>query len=95
MLDFELPDSPRSTTSSDPFGSPPKLDPATLALLDSFFSARVEEENRFNALAEEVTAQVAGLSVPQESEHEEEKKMMSIEEFNTTFREDWQLSQFW
>jgi len=94
MLHF--PESPRSASSrfSDISGSPPKLDPSTLALLDTHFNQKAEEERRFRELeAERVAAHIAGLAL--EAYSHQEKPMVSVAEFKLAFGEDWQLSQFW
>lgn len=90
------PPSPQSVSSSLS-GSPPALDPSTLALLNSFIATKTDEERRFNELAEEAAARVAGLSLEADDEDEEssEKPMMSVDEYRSVFSEDWQLSQFW
>lgn len=92
MLD--IPESPRSTCSSFSgiSGSPPSLDPSTLALLDSFLSSKAEEEKRFNDLAEQAAARVASLAL---NLGEDDPPMMSVDEYRLAFGEDWQLSQFW
>jgi hypothetical protein len=75
-------------------GSPPKLDPSTLALLDTHFSQKAEEERLFRELeAERVAAHIAGLAL--EAYNHQEKPMVSVAEFKLAFGEDWQLSQFW
>lgn len=92
------PPSPESTFSNLS-SSPPKLDPNTLALLDSFFSNKADEERRFNELAEQAAAHVAGLALDPDldadAEAETLKPMMSVDEYRLAFGEDWQLSQFW
>ena len=97
---MQLPESPRSTSSffSDTSGSPPKLDPNTLALLDAFFNEKADQERRFNEIASEnAAAQIAGLAleVDDDCEKKEEKPMVSVADFRLAFGEDWQLSQFW
>jgi len=96
---FQFPESPRSTSSylSDLSSSPPKLDPNTLALLDSYFSEKADEERRFNEIAaERAAAQIAGLALETSDEKEaEDKPMLSVADFRLAFGEDWQLSQFW
>ncbi|KAF8641533.1 hypothetical protein AX16_009910 [Volvariella volvacea WC 439] len=90
-----FPNSPSSSISSfsDLSTSPPKLDPSTLALLDSFYMTKANEERRFKELAaERAAAEVAGLAL---EDTKEEKPMMSVEEYQLAFGEDWQLSQFW
>lgn len=96
---MHIPESPRSTFSGLS-GSPPKLDLNTIALLDSFLSTKAEEERRFNELAEQAAAHVAGLALDAHTDEEEvkemvEKPMISVEEYRLVFGEDWQLSQFW
>ncbi|KAJ7716227.1 putative N6-adenine methyltransferase-domain-containing protein [Mycena maculata] len=87
--------SPQSSASSFS-GSPPSLDPSTLALLNSFIASKTEEERRFNQLAEEAAARVAGLALEfEEGSVEDTEPMMSVDEYRTAFSEDWQLSQFW
>lgn len=77
-------------------GSPPKLDPSTLALLDSHFSQKAEEERLFRELeAERVAAHIAGLALEAYNHQLEEKPMVSVADFKLAFGEDWQLSQFW
>ncbi|KAJ6569332.1 putative N6-adenine methyltransferase-domain-containing protein [Mycena capillaripes] len=90
-LPIPVPASPQSSSSSLS-GSPPTLDPSTLALLNSFIASKTEEEQRFKELAEEAAARVAGLSLGDEAT---EKPMMSVDEYRSVFSEDWQLSQFW
>lgn len=97
---MDFPESPRSTFSSlsGLSCSPPTLDTSTLALLDSFLSSKVEEEQRFNDLSERAAARVAGLALEDDDEEEEdgdEKPMLSVDEYRLAFGEDWQLSQFW
>ncbi|KAK7008092.1 hypothetical protein R3P38DRAFT_3027363 [Favolaschia claudopus] len=56
------------------------------------------QKRRFNELAEEAAARVAGLSVEGEDDEDSElndKPMMSVDEYRSVFSEDWQLSQFW
>ncbi|KAF9527075.1 putative N6-adenine methyltransferase-domain-containing protein [Crepidotus variabilis] len=94
---MSIPGSPRSV-SSEGSGSPPALDPSTLALLDSHFAARAEEENLFNQLAaNRVSNYVAGLSDNDSdgSATGSQKLSLSVTEFQQAFGEDWQLSQFW
>lgn len=86
MLDIDVPDSPRSTASSE-LSDSPRLDPGTLALLQSFLSSKAEEEERFNEL--EISAGHALL------DDDDEGEPISLEKYLDTFREDWQLSQFW
>lgn len=90
--------SPRSV-SSDLSDSPPALDLTTLALLDSHFAARAEEEELFSQLvADRVTNYVAGsgLDVERaESDYASERLPLSVVDFQKAFGEDWQLSQFW
>jgi hypothetical protein len=95
---MHIPESPRSTFSSlsELSSSPPKLDPNTIALLDSFLTSKAEEERRFNELAEQAAARIAGLALDAHTDEEEvEKPMMSVDEYRLAFGEDWQLSQFW
>ncbi|KAH8822400.1 putative N6-adenine methyltransferase-domain-containing protein [Flagelloscypha sp. PMI_526] len=68
--------------------SPPRLDPSTLALLDSFLASKADEERRFNEL--------------QTTEDQDESEVststttaLNVDEFRLAFGEDWQLSQFW
>ncbi|KAJ7250107.1 putative N6-adenine methyltransferase-domain-containing protein [Mycena haematopus] len=91
-----VPPSPQWTSSSLS-GSPPALDPSTLALLNSFIASKTDEERRFHELAEEAAARVAGLSLEFDGEEPtaSEKPMMSVDEYRSVFGEDWQLSQFW
>ncbi|KAF7340315.1 hypothetical protein MVEN_01950600 [Mycena venus] len=93
---IDVPASPQSGSSSLS-GSPPTLDPSTLALLNSFIASKTDEERRFNELAEEAAARVAGLSLEGDGEDEgaNDKPMMSVDEYRSVFSEDWQLSQFW
>ena len=89
-----IPDSPRSilTGLSE---SPPRLDRATLDILDSFFASKAEEEKRFNDLAEKAALRVAGLAQDLADEEQDNPPMMSVDEYRLAFGEDWQLSQFW
>ncbi|KAG6844591.1 hypothetical protein H0H87_005607 [Tephrocybe sp. NHM501043] len=88
-------ESPRSTSTFSNFSSsPPKLASDTLALLDSFLSSKAEEEKRFNDLAEQAAARVAGLALKGHVE-DADPPMMSVDEYRLAFGEDWQLSQFW
>lgn len=95
-LPIPVPGSPQSS-SSFASGSPPALDPSTLALLNSFIAAKTDEERRFNELAEEAAARVAGLALEIDDDEEmaKDKPMMSVDEYRAVFSEDWQLSQFW
>ena len=89
---MHFPESPRSFFT-DLSGSPPKLDPNTISILDSFFNEKADEERRFNEIAsEKAAAQIAGLALEVD---EEEKPMVSVADFRLAFGEDWQLSQFW
>ncbi len=83
-------DSPRSSSTGGLSGSPPRLDVDTLALLDSFLSARADEEQRFSELA--ASAKVAQMA---EDDEDTDRPMMSVDEYRLAFGEDWQLSQFW
>ncbi|PPQ63544.1 hypothetical protein CVT24_004774 [Panaeolus cyanescens] len=87
MTQDQLPESPRSVLT-DLSGSPPKLDPDTMALLDSFFKEKAEEERRFAEIAAERAALAAARA-------DEMKPIISPEEFRLAFGEQWQLSQFW
>ncbi|KAJ7660808.1 putative N6-adenine methyltransferase-domain-containing protein [Mycena polygramma] len=94
-----VPSSPQSTSSSLS-GSPPALDPSTLALLNSFIASKTEEERRFNELAEKAAARVTGLSLEPDvddaaDEEARDKPIMNVDEYRSIFSEDWQLSQFW
>ncbi|KAJ7447867.1 putative N6-adenine methyltransferase-domain-containing protein [Mycena galericulata] len=95
------PPSPQSSSASSSLsGSPPMLDPNTLALLNSFIASKTEEERRFNELADEAAAHVAGLDLEFDTDensesHKNTKPMMSVDEYRAAFSEDWQLSQFW
>ncbi|KAF8972509.1 hypothetical protein BDZ97DRAFT_838359 [Flammula alnicola] len=93
---MRFPDSPRSSSKfSDVSGSPPKLDPNTLALLDNYFTEKAEEERLFREIAaERAAALIAGLAL-EDDKPEEEKPMVSVADFRLAFGEDWQLSQFW
>ncbi|PPQ69233.1 hypothetical protein CVT25_006950 [Psilocybe cyanescens] len=91
---FHSPPSSVSDRFSDVSGSPPRLDPNTLSLLDSYFSEKAEAERRFQELAaERAAAQIAGLAL--HDEPEADKPMVSVADFKLAFGEDWQLSQFW
>ncbi|KAG5643001.1 hypothetical protein DXG03_001778 [Asterophora parasitica] len=91
---MHISESPRSVSSFSGFsGAPPKLASDTLALLESFLSAKAEEEKRFNDLAEQAAARVASLAL--HVHIEEDPPMMSVDEYRLAFGEDWQLSQFW
>ena len=90
------PPSPASSCSS----SPPTLDTSTLALLDDFLSTKAQEEARLNELA------LATASLPTSDDDAEDvddsapatppkPRMMSVDEYQAAFGEDWQLSQFW
>jgi hypothetical protein len=94
---LHAPESPRSTFSSlsGLSSSPPKLDPSTLALLDSFLLSKAEEERRFTELSEQAAARVASLALEMETDEGADKQMMSVDEYRLAFGEDWQLSQFW
>jgi EEF1A lysine methyltransferase 1 len=85
-------DSPRSSFSGLS-GSPPTLDPSTLAILDSFLTTKADEEQRFQALAEQASARVAELA--DDTDADPSSPMMSVDEYRLAFGEDWQLSQFW
>jgi len=65
--------------------------------LNSFIASKTDEERRFNELAEEAAARVAGLSFEGDDEDSDTnvKPMMSVDEYRSVFSEDWQLSQFW
>lgn len=98
-VQIRSPPSPLSTASTLS-SSPPTLDASTLALLDSFIASKTEEERRFNELAEQAAARVAGLALDFDDEDSEspekpDKKMLSVDEYRLAFGEDWQLSQFW
>lgn len=89
IIDIPIPDSPRSDFS----GSPPSLNPATLALLDDFLSSKAEEERRFQQLMAE--RDMEGVTALQDTSATRDKAMMSVDEYRLAFGEDWQLSQFW
>lgn len=90
-IDIHIPESPRS----DLAGSPPALNPATLALLDDFLSNKAEEERRFQRLiADREARQVAGLQMGGNT-GASHGNMVSVDEYRLAFGEDWQLSQFW
>lgn len=93
---LSIPTSPPSTsTFSNISGSPPQLDPSTLALLDSHFRAKAEEERLYQEIAAERAAvQIAGLAL-EDDNAQDEKPMVSVADFRLAFGEDWQLSQFW
>ncbi|KAL1667221.1 putative N6-adenine methyltransferase-domain-containing protein [Schizophyllum commune] len=95
----ELRDPPSPTTTCS--SSPPTLDTSTLALLDDFLSTKAQEEARLNELAL-ATASLT-TSDDEDAEGEDDSapatppkpKMMSVDEYQAAFGEDWQLSQFW
>ncbi|TRM62433.1 putative N6-adenine methyltransferase-domain-containing protein [Schizophyllum amplum] len=92
LADFpELRDIPSPSSSGS---SSPALDSNTLALLDDFFSAKAEEEQRFSDLV----CATHDLDVD-DDEHDRKPsapaRMMSVDEYRIAFGEDWQLSQFW
>ncbi|GLB36729.1 putative probable N6-adenine methyltransferase [Lyophyllum shimeji] len=92
---LHISESPRSSCTFSSFsGSPPRLSADTLALLDSFYSSKAEEEQRFNDLAEKAASRVASLALNGHIE-EPDPPMMSVDEYRLAFGEDWQLSQFW
>lgn len=98
-IPIKAPDSPLSTISHLS-GSPPTLDSATLALLDSFYLERDEAERNFQLIAERAAAKLVERRQVEEEEAEtanriEDLPMLSVDEFRATFGEDWQLSQFW
>ncbi|KAF7315194.1 hypothetical protein MIND_00033800 [Mycena indigotica] len=71
---------------SDRSESPPlALDPGTLSLLNEFITSKTEQEQRFNDFAE--ANRVDSDNAP--------TKFPSVDEYRSTFAEDWQLSQFW
>jgi len=87
-------DSPSSSIS----GSPPRLDPAVLDILNSFLAEKEEEERRFKVLeAEHDAARVAGIDLTEDEDdiNTPNKPMVSVAEYKRIFAEDWQLSQFW
>jgi len=91
-IDISVPDSPRSNFS----GSPPVLNPATLALLDHFLTDKFDEEQRFQQLiVEQEASGIAGLQKSNGIPRSGEKPMMNVDEYRSVFAEDWQLSQFW
>lgn len=69
--------SPSSSRSSSPALA---LDPATLAILNSFLTEKAEEEERFKSLAEREGG---------------EEVMLSVDDFRSTFGENFGVSQFW
>lgn len=80
---------------SDTSGSPPKLDPSVLALLDSHFREKAEAERLFQEIAaERAASKIAGLALD-DDDQANEKPMLSVSDFRLAFGEDWQLSQFW
>jgi len=91
-VDIGAPDSPRSNFS----GSPPVLNPATLALLDDFLADKLDEEQRFQQLiTEQDASEIAGLQESNSISRSGEKPIMNADEYRSVFVEDWQLSQFW
>ena len=93
---IEIPSSSQSVSSaSHTSGSPPRLDPNVLALLDTHFREKAEEERLFQEIAaERAAAHIAGLALD-DADAVEDKPMLSVAEFRLAFGEDWQLSQFW
>ena len=93
---IEIPSSSQSVSSaSHTSGSPPRLDPNVLALLDTHFREKAEEERLFQEIAaERAAAHIAGLALD-DADAVEDKPMISVAEFRLAFGEDWQLSQFW
>ena len=94
----ELRDPPSPTSSCS--SSPPTLDTSTLALLDDFLSTKAQEEVRLNELAL-ATASLATSDDEAEDVDDSapatppKPRMMSVDEYQAAFGEDWQLSQFW
>ncbi|GAA5986296.1 hypothetical protein JCM5350_002973 [Sporobolomyces pararoseus] len=107
---IQVPQEPTSTspTSSVSGSPPPQLDPSTLALLNSFYQEREQQEQEFRELEEKAHKRLLRAkgeqveTVDQDQDEttqiattEEQDKMMSVDEFRKLFQEDWQLSQFW
>ncbi|GAA5933445.1 hypothetical protein JCM3775_000696 [Rhodotorula graminis] len=68
-----------------------QLDPSTLAALSAFYDEQADAERQFHELekkAHERLEQAREGNAPDD-------KMMSVDEFRTLMKEDWQLSQFW
>src|SRR6185369_14104541 len=91
---MRIPGSPRSISISLS-ESPPRLDPSTLAILDSFLASKAEAEKRFHDLAEAAGARVGSLAQDGPDGDQGDPPMMSVDEYRLAFGEDWQLSQFW
>lgn len=87
-----MPGSPRSVASSEISDTIPVLDPSTLSALDSFLTNKADEEHRFQELEQQASERLASLA---SDGGEEDKPMMSVDEYRRAFGEDWQLSQFW
>lgn len=67
---------------------------STIAMLDSFFAEKAEEERLFQELEER--ALEGGLDeMPDQGASGVKKRGISVDEFRNAFAEDWQLSQFW
>jgi len=88
--------SPSSSRSRSRSGSPPlALDPATLALLNNFYSERTRAEDEFAVLEAKAQARLEHAAGPGGDGDGPAEERMSVDEFRRLFGEDWQLSQFW
>lgn len=81
----QISESPRSSCTHSSFSStPPRLSSDTLALLESFYSSKAEEEQRFNDLVEKAASRVASLALNMHIE-EPDPLMMSVDEYRLAF----------
>ncbi|BGP51308.1 Protein-lysine N-methyltransferase efm5 [Rhodotorula kratochvilovae] len=83
----EPPSPPRSRSASPALA----LDPATLAALSAFYDEQAEHERQFQELEKKAHER---LEKAKEGNAADDR-MMSVDEFRTLMKEDWQLSQFW
>ncbi|GAA5825704.1 hypothetical protein JCM3770_004453 [Rhodotorula araucariae] len=81
------PSPPRSRSPSPALA----LDPATLAALSQFYDEQAEHERQFQELEKKAHER---LEMAKEGDAAADR-MMSVDEFRTLMKEDWQLSQFW
>ncbi|TNY17312.1 putative N6-adenine methyltransferase-domain-containing protein [Rhodotorula diobovata] len=70
-----------------------QLDPSTLAALSAFYDEQAEAERQFQELEKKAHERLEKAREGDAAAADD--RMMSVDEFRTLMKEDWQLSQFW